>query len=300
MSRLDPDGQQGPEGLLTRRGFLAPVASALAVDCSPLELINDYGPQDDRARRLAHDLRYGEHPRQRLDLWGPTLDPDGPHPILVFFRGGAWRDRDRQSYVCAARALAARGFLVAVPDYRLIPEVRFPAFIEDAAASAAFVSRIATRFGGDASRLGVLGHSAGAYLSTMVALDRRYMISVEAPGLIRAAAGLAGPYEFSSAGEVGERDAFGRTADPTLTHPITYVRADAPPLWLGHGALDTVVSPRTTRNLCRRLREAGGRCESRVYDGLSHEGLIATSSLIADPRATALSDVAAFFGRTLS
>ena len=284
---------------MTRRGFLIPAVGALAAACSPLAALNAFGPRDRGARRLAADLPYGDDPRQRMDILGPTARATAPWPVLVFFYGGGWDSGSRAHYGWAAHALAARGFIVAVPDYRLVPTVHFPGFIEDAAAATARVGELAARHGGDPARLGVIGHSAGAHLAMMIALDRRYMAGAGAPGLIKAAAGLAGPYDFLPLDVASSINAFGRAPDLTLTQPVTFVRADAPPLWLGHGTKDEVVHAEDTTILCERMTAAGGRCQAKLYPDLNHADLIATFSPLFRKKAPVLDDVTAFLHREL-
>lgn len=284
---------------MTRRGLFAPALGAVAAACSPLSLLNGLGPRDGGVRRVARRLSYGEDPRQTLDVFAPAAAASGPWPVLVFFYGGGWDSGSREVYGWAAQALAARGFVVAVPDYRVVPRVHFPAFVEDAAAATAEVGGIAGRYGGDPARLGVVGHSAGAHLAMMIALDRRYMAAVEAPGLIKAAAGLAGPYDFLPFDVPASINAFGRAPDPTLTQPVAFVRADAPPLWLGHGIEDTVVHAEDTAILCDRMKAVGGRCEAKLYPGLDHADLIATFSPLFRKKAPVLADVTAFLHREL-
>ena len=282
---------------MTRRGLIAPALGALAAACSPLALLNRLGPRDPGARRVARDVPYGDHPRQRMDLYAPS--GGGSHPALVFFYGGGWNSGSRDVYGWAAQALAARGFVVAVPDYRLVPEVVFPVFIEDAAAATARAAQAVAPYGGDAGRLGVVGHSAGAHLAMMIALDRRYMAAVGQPDLIRAAAGLAGPYEFLPLNVASSINAFGRAPDPTQTQPVTFVRRDAPPIWLGHGTEDVIVHAEDTVILNDRIRAVGGRSEARLYPGLNHADLIATFSPLFRKKAPVLDDVTAFFHRQL-
>ena len=254
---------------MTRRGLFAPLLGLAAAACSPLSLLNAVGPRDRGAGRVARDLPYGDDPRQKMDVYAP------------------------------AQALAARGFVVFVPDYRLLPEVHFPAFIQDAAEATARASELAATYGGDPARLGVIGHSAGAHLAMMIALDRRYMAAVDQPTLIKAAAGLAGPYEFLPFDVAASRNAFGRAPDPTLTQPVTFARADAPPLWLGHGTDDVVVHDEDTTILCERMTAVGGRCEAKLYPGLNHADLIATFSPLFRKKAPVLDDVTAFLHREL-
>lgn len=282
---------------MTRRGLFAPTLGLLASACSPLGLLNALGPRDTGVRRVARDMAYGDDPRQRLDVYAPR--GDGPYPTLVFFYGGGWDSGSRDLYGWAAQALAAQGFVVVLPDYRLVPQALFPAFIEDAATATAKGAEVVERYGGDPARLGVLGHSAGAHLAMMIALDRRYMAAVGQPGLIKAAAGLAGPYDFLPLDVAASRNAFGRAPDPTLTQPVTFVRPDAPPLWLGHGTADTVVHDEDTVILDQRIRAVGGRSEAKLYPGLDHADLIATFSPLFRKKATVLADVTGFFHRQL-
>ena len=235
-----------------------------------------------------------------MDVLAPTAASDKPWPVLVFFYGGGWDSGERGHYHWAAHALAARGFIVAVPDYRLVPTVHFPGFIEDAAAATARVGALAAGYDGDPARLGVVGHSAGAHLAMMIALDRRYMAAAGAPGLIKAAAGLAGPYDFLPLDVPASINAFGRAPDLTLTQPVTFARADAPPLWLGHGTEDEVVHAEDTTILCERMRAVGGRCEAKLYPDLNHADLIATFSPLFRKKAPVLDDVTAFLRRELA
>lgn len=284
---------------MTRRGLFAPVLGLLAAACSPLGMLNNLGPRDRGVRRVAQDIAYGDDPRQKMDVHAPVAPADRPWPMLVFFYGGGWDSGERRLYAWAAQALAARGFVVATPDYRLVPQVHFPAFIEDAAAATAMAGQIAGRFGADPARLGVIGHSAGAHLAMMIALDRRYMLAAGAPDLIKAAAGLAGPYDFLPFDVPASINAFGRVPDPTLTQPVTFARADAPPLWLGHGTDDVVVHAEDTTILCDRMKAVGGRCEAKLYPGLNHADLIATFSPLFRRKAPVLDDVTAFLHREL-
>lgn len=284
---------------MTRRGLFVPVLGALAAACSPLALLNGLGPRDGGVRRVAKGLSYGSDARQTMDVFAPTARADGPRPVVVFFYGGGWDSGSREVYGWAAQALAAKGFVVFVPDYRIVPEVHFPAFIQDAAAATAEAGKLAAQYGGDPERLGVIGHSAGAHLAMMITLDRRYMAGVDAPNLIKAAAGLAGPYDFLPFDVPASINAFGRAPDPTLTQPVSFVRADAPPLWLGHGTDDDVVHAEDTTILCDRMHAVGGRCEAKLYPGLNHADLIATFSPLFRKKAPVLADVSAFLHREL-
>jgi len=283
---------------MSRRLLFAPLLASLAAACSPIGLLNSLGPRDQTARRVSRDLSYGQDPRQRFDLFAP-IRPQGVLPVVVLFYGGGWDSGAKADYAWAAQALAAQGFLVALPDYRLVPDVRFPAFIEDAAEATAAVGRIASEYGADPERLGVAGHSAGAHLAMMIALDRQYMQAAGAPDQIRAAAGLSGPYEFLPFNVPASVNAFGHVADPAQTQPVNFVRADAPPLWLGHGEPDVVVHAEDSVILAERTQAIGGRAELRLYPHLNHADTIATFSPLFRSKAPVLAEMAAFLHREL-
>lgn len=285
---------------MTRRGFIAPLMGAVVAGCSPLGLLNAVGPRDGGARRIARDLKYGDDVRQRFDLFAPSSPPPAEGwPVVVFFYGNGWVPGDNGQYGWVGQAVASKGFVVAVADYRGVPEVVFPTFIEDAALAAAGVADAAAAHGGDPERLGVMGHSSGAHLAMMITLDRRYLAAVGRSGAIKAAVGLAGPYEFLPFDVPASINAFSRAPDPTLTQPVTFVRADAPPLWLGHGTTDKVVHDEDTIILCDRMLAVGGRCEKVLYPGLNHEDLIATFSPLFRKKAPVMRDAVAFLHREL-
>ena len=274
--------------------LMAMLVSALLAACSPLRTFNSVVPKDKGGQLLVRGEAYGAHPRQQLDMYGPRQRARGgePLPIIVFFYGGSWRTGTREGYGFAGRALAANGFLVAVPDYRLVPEVRFPAFLEDGAAAVRWVRANAARFGGDASRIVLVGHSAGAYNAAMIALDPRWLGDERAA--VKGLVGLAGPYDFLPLDGPVTRAAFGGAADLPGTQPINFASADDPPSLLLHGARDTLVYTRNSRELARRLGAAGVDARVKLYPELGHVGIVTALARPLRGRAPVLRDIVAF------
>jgi acetyl esterase/lipase len=260
-----------------------------------LDLLDRLSAGDGGTRRVAHDVAYGGAPRQKLDIYDNGQAGDRPKPVLVFFYGGGWHGGDKDHYGFAARAYAAKGFLVVLPDYRLVPQVHFPAFVQDSAAAIAWTWRNAERFGGDPDRIVTAGHSAGAYNAIMPALDRRWLAAQGLPdNVVKAAAGLAGPYDFHPFDKPNSINAMGRYPWPLETQPIRFVRADAPPLWLGHGTADTSVRVRNSRNLAAALKKVGAPVALREYPGSSHNDLIMAVSGLFRTRLPVLEESSAF------
>ena len=217
---------------------------------------------------------------QTLDVWRPTTPAPGKRPVLVFIYGGGWANGDRRSYAFAARAFARAGFVVVVPDYRKVPQVRFPAFVQDGAAAVRWVRDQVADYGGDPTRVALAGHSAGAYNAVMLALDRRWLRAEGVdPGIVEAAVGLSGPYDFYPFDKPRSRAAMQGVADPMATQPVTLARRDAPPLLLVTSSSDTQVRPYNAYHLFERIKAEGGRATLIEHDGLSHENVVMALSV---------------------
>jgi acetyl esterase/lipase len=283
--------------IATRRTMITSLAAAaMLAGCNNLGTLNRLNaltPGDGGVAKRVDGAAYGTDPRQKLDVYAPEHGM-GPLPVVVFFYGGGWNSGYRGGYAFAARALAARGFVVVVPDYRLVPAVRFPAFVDDAAAAIRWTVDHVAASGGDPRRIAVAGHSAGAHIALLVTLDRHYLAAAGVPGAIKAVVGLAGPYDFLPFDAKSAIDAFGQAPDKRATQPIRFVRADAPPVLLLTGEADDVVRPRNTATLAAALRGAGAPVEVKTYPGVGHIGILLALSKPFRGKADVLATVATF------
>ncbi|GHC26608.1 esterase [Kushneria pakistanensis] len=242
--------------------------------CSGVGIINALTPGGQTQAFEA--IAYGEAPRQRLDIYRPQ-DADGNAPVVVFFYGGTWREGAREDYRFVGRALASCGIVAVVADYRLYPEVRYPDFVEDSAQVLAWAYRHIDRYGGDAHRLFVMGHSAGAYNAAMVALDARWLAAQSlSPDILAGWIGLAGPYDFLPITNEDARPVFEWPNTPPDTQPIEHASERSPPALLVASHRDTTVNPeRNTAGMARALRSYGVAVTERYADRTSHVTLIA-------------------------
>jgi acetyl esterase/lipase len=282
---------------VTRRLLVGAGGALTLAGCSRLGMlngVNELTPGDRDVERLAAGVAFGPEARQTLDVYAPKGAARAP--VLLFFYGGSWSSGRRQDYAFAARAYAARGFVTVVPDYRLVPQVHYPAFIEDGAAALGWTVANIARFGGDPAAIGVAGHSAGAWIALMLALDGRWAAAAGAPpGAIRAAVGLAGPYDVLPFAPGGAADlAMGRAPDLAATQPISHASAAAPPVLLLTGDADSTVKPRNSLALASALVAAGAAAEARIYPGIGHVGILLALSKPFRGRAPALADSAGF------
>ncbi|VXC76956.1 esterase/lipase/thioesterase family protein [Massilia sp. 9I] len=214
-----------------------------------------------------------------LDIYQPATGVDKA-PVIVFFFGGNWVSGSRGDYAFVGQALAARGFVVVIPDYRLYPQVRYPDFLDDAAQAVAWTRREIAGYGGDPSRMFVMGHSAGAYNAAMLALDDRWLGKQGSkPQALRGWIGLAGPYNFLPIQNPTTRPVFNFPDTPPDSQPLAHVGARAPPALLIAAKSDSVVNPmRNTGTMAQRLRAAHVPVREVYYDGVSHATLVASLS----------------------
>lgn len=243
---------------------------------------------------LETDISYGPGERHRLDLYRPARD-SGSAPLVVFFYGGAWEDGDRSDYRFVGAALAARGFTVAIPDYRVYPQVRFPDFLRDGARAVAFVRRVA----GPDRPLVLMGHSAGAHIAAMLALDAQWLgaFGLDPALHIGALVGLSGPYDFLPLTSARLEAIFGPEERLAATQPIAFATAAAPRSFLATGRHDTTVDPGNTERLAARIRSVGGVVERRIYDRLNHRTILGSFAAPLRPLAPVLDDIVAFLRR---
>lgn len=237
--------------------------------CSPQTLINGFVSHSDF--RLLADRPYGTAPRQKLDAYLPS-SAGGARPVVVFFYGGAWQSGDKGDYLFVAEALASQGFVVVIPDYRVYPEVRWPGFLDDGAAAVAWTFDHIVELGGDPAQVHLAGHSAGAYIAAMLALDGRWLGKRRA--MIASTVGLAGPYDFLPITEPDIKLIFGAAGDLAETQPITFADGSATPMLLIAGTADRRVNPGNSRRLAARIRQHGGMVEERYYDDVGHAEII--------------------------
>jgi acetyl esterase/lipase len=260
-----------------------------------LDWLNALWPGDSGVDRVAEGVVFDEAKGLKLDVWAPTGGDTAKKPVLIFFYGGGWVNGERWHYGFAAKAFAAKGFMVVVPDYRKVPNVRFPAFNEDGAASVKWVRDNIAKFGGDPDRVAVAGHSAGAYIAVMLALNPKYLSDIGVdPKIIKAGIGLSGPYDFIPFDSKRSIDAMHLWPRPLETQPVTYVSKDAPPLMLATGTADDTVKPRNAIILTQRLHAVGTQVEFRAYEGLNHEDVVKALSKPFRNTAPVLDDAVAF------
>lgn len=249
-------------------------ALALLAGCSSPQVMNTLTPSGNY--NLARDIPYDPANQLTLDVYSPHGVQNAP--VVVFFFGSRWgqsSSSNKSYYRFVGNALASRGIVAVIPNYRLYPDVRFPTFIEDGARAVQWARGNAAGYGGNPEKLFVMGHSSGAHIASMLALNERYLKAVGGSrSWLRGMIGLAGPYNFLPITDPELRDIFGPPERFQESQPIFFVDGRNPPLLLLHGENDEVVWANNTRSLAQAVVRAGGPIETVLYPKLSHGMII--------------------------
>lgn len=208
-----------------------------------------------------------------LDVYYPNTW-DAPAPLAVYVHGGGWTGGDKSSGagMVDKDELLARGYVVAAVNYRLAPQHRWPAQIEDVKAAIRYLRANAARFGADPARIGAWGGSAGGHLVAMLGTADAAAgydgsgDNLEQSSRVAAVVDLFGPADWTAADwglarSLTAWQVFGATspADPVLVaaSPVTWVTPDDPPFLILHGDRDETVPLSQSVTLDARLRAAG-------------------------------------------
>jgi acetyl esterase/lipase len=248
--------------------------------------------------QLTRSVAYAERSRHRLDVCRPRKAIAAP--VIIFFYGGAWQSGNKGLYRYVAKALARRGYVAVVPDYRIYPEACYPGFLDDGALVVRWVKDNIARFGGDPAKLFLKGHSAGAHIAAMLSIDRRWLSKVgldprrDIAGLI----GVAGPYDIMPLRDERLKVIFGGSDRPE-TQPIFHVGPGAPPALLMTGSRDRLVEPGNSTRFAARLVATGNTATVLTYERVGHFIIIAALAPLLRFLAPVLRDVDTFVAATL-
>jgi acetyl esterase/lipase len=259
-----------------------------AVSASAFDL---FGPSAATvAARVERNVVYGEADGVKLamDIYLPRGTNGVAHPVLMYVHGGGWRmgDKEMLDLMAGPMELLRRGYVVASIDYRLAPDYKFPAMLEDAKCAVRFLRAHAQEFSLDAAHIGVMGDSAGGHLVALLGLtDARAGFEgagwTNVSSRVQAVVDLYGPSDFTlgptnlntMAGRMFA-DAFGPTnaADSIIwrASPAAYISSNAPPFLIFHGSKDGLVNIKQSELLYERLRAAGAEAEFVVITNYAH------------------------------
>lgn len=259
--------------LLPAKAFLGLAFVVTATACSPIKILNAMVPQS--TYQLESGIAFGKLPRQKLDIYSPVATSENqalkPRKVVIFYYGGSWDSGERGDYKFVGEALASLGYIVVIPDYRVYPEVLFPAFMEDPALAARWVKHNIHRYQGDANQVYLAGHSAGAHIAVMMAVNAAYLAKQSLkPTDFAGVIGLAGPYDFLPLKSERLKTIFGPASEQAKSQPINFVDGKNPPMLLAVGLKDGTVWPRNSYNLAEKIKNNNGSVQVVKFEGYGH------------------------------
>lgn len=286
------------QALIHRLLLLVPLALACS-GCLARALVVTERPVE--GGREVRDVVYYEGPgydddKHRLNLFIPP--GEGPHPVIVFVHGGCWFFGDRieftDPYTNLGRRFAGRGILTAIISYRLSPEHKHPAHIEDVAAAVAWTFANVQDYGGDPDRIFLMGHSAGAQLAALAASDPTWLGRHGIrPAQLAGVVGIAGPYDVHHLGQslllglmvlpaFGEDASVWRQVSPA-THLSRARDQEMPPFFVVWGDSDPEIIHRHSRWFVDALRRQQIPVETFEAPFRGHVSIITEAGDRGDP-----------------
>jgi acetyl esterase/lipase len=239
-------------------------------------LVQSAGPPPGDGVRVVADVDYvpeaaWEDDRDRLDLYLP-VGRQG-FPVVVWIHGGALRSGSKAGAAHVGRTLAAAGVGTIAINHRLSPQVRHPVHAQDAARAVAWARRHLKEYGGDPGALFLGGHSSGAYLAALLALDGRYLAANQLQAAdLAGVVTVSGFFWVEEIAPVRPKDVWG--ADPgawPAASPSRYVRSDAPPFLLIDADGEEAWRRSQNERMATALRRAGhASVETRQVKGRDH------------------------------
>lgn len=243
---------------------------------------------------VKHDILFDPANAQRMDIYLPA-DTGQEHDVIVFFYGGRWSSGSKDDYAFVGSSFAKEGYIVVIPDYRKYPDVRFPAFAQDAAAAVSWVSDNISAYGGNNGQIFVAGHSSGAHIGALIAADPEYLAAYgKTRNTIKGFAGLAGPYAFTPE-EADLKDMFGPPEDYPHMQVPTFIDGKEAPMLLLWGEDDTAVGRFNLEKLQAAIEKKNGRVVTRIYKDIDHVWIVGALSWLGRYKAPVLKDITSFF-----
>jgi acetyl esterase/lipase len=264
---------------------------------------------------IARDVTYGiaDGVALKMDIYYPKM-AEGAVPAILYVHGGGWTKGDKRAGAGSAEIpeLVSRGYLVAAINYRLAPQYKFPAQIEDVKCAVRFLRANAATYGIDPDHIGTWGGSAGGHLVALLGVtDAAAGFDgnggyADQSSRVQAVVDMFGPTDltamFQGAGPRLMEQVFGTTDKNSdivkRASPVTWVSSDDPPFLILHGEKDTLVPPSQSKILYERLIAAGVPATLTIVENAGH-GFAPAGGTIDPSRIEITGLVADFFDQYL-
>jgi len=234
-------------------------------------------------RHITKNIAFHPQMEPHLDVYSPATGSG--HPVCLFVHGGGWTQLRKEFFAAAAMVLVPEDMVVVIPDYTLYPDAGYERMTHEVAAALSWTLENIARYGGDPRRVVISGHSAGSHLMALAVMDPRFLAAyghrwTEVCGMLGISGiyNLQAWYDFDREREqsivphlpeiMGGRAAFGKAS------PVSYARADLPPVLLIHGDQDAIVPWNSSAEFHAALRQVGASSELQVYVGRGHNDIL--------------------------
>ncbi len=278
--------------------LLIAIASVLLSACTQtgVNLLNTFSNTGDYV--VVKDITYGTKPQNKLDIYRPTQSQKNTTnltPVVVFFYGGCWGECNslyKKDYRFVAQSFVSKGYTTVIADFRQYPNVSFQEIMTDTSQVIRWIANHISRYGGDANRIIVMGHSSGAHIASMLALNPQHLQGLHKN--IKGFIGLAGPYDFLPFDEAYQKTLFAPPQRYAESQPISVINSNAPPLLLLQGKKDTTVGQHNSVNLSRKAQTLGVKQQLIIYPQHNHVSILLALSRPLKTRSAVLADMLEF------
>lgn len=262
---LRPQAPRTPENTRLPESAIAYGETALAMSRAAAESLSP-----------AMDLTFGPHPDQQLDIY--RLADTAAAPVVMFFHGGAWAHGYKEWNGFMAPALVDLPAVFVSVGYRLVPEHKWPAPMDDALAALRWVYDNIAAYGGDPHRIHVAGWSAGGTLASLLALRPDLISARGMPAdLVRSCLATSTSFQFRNThpapgnrGITYREFLFATDDDEIAASPIDHITGRCPPFFIAYGENDFAHVRDTADRMVPALTAHGTPVERHIYPGLDH------------------------------
>ena len=221
------------------------------------------------------NVAYGLKARQRLDLY--ISNQTSVKPLIIFVHGGAWSHGDKNAYKFVGEAFSRFGYDVAVMNYHLAPEYKFPSYIDDLAVALNYLEQQQSRLGISTAKIALMGHSAGAFnIASLLYHPQHYQLAMKQN--IKALIGISGPYHFDYKGDPLAEDAFDQSIPYQQVMPYYFVEKNDVKHYLFLAQNDQVVKDKNSLDFKQQLLESGNHCEIVTIPKTGHISIMGSVS----------------------
>lgn len=235
--------------------------------------INGLTPK--KGYRVESNIAYGLKARQRLDLY--CSNHAGTKPLILFVHGGAWSRGDKSAYAFVGEAFTRFGYDIAILNYHLAPEYKFPHYIDDLAVALNYLDQHQQRLGISTDQIALMGHSAGAFnIASLIYHPQNYDLKLIQN--IKVMIGISGPYHFDYKDDALAQHAFDQEIPYQHVMPYYFVEKNHIQHYLLIAENDQIVKDSNTLDFKSELEAKGNHCEMIVIPKTGHISIMGSVS----------------------